>query len=316
MLDNLLFSINAVLPLFLVMILGLILRRLNVIDASGAKQMNSLLFNFAMPVRLFLDIYRSDFFTLWDVKLILFTLASLLLFFFICWGAGIAFAKDRVTKGAFIQGSFRSNYAIIGIPLVTSIMGHTPPEAVIITAFVIPLFNILSVLILTVYSGEPASPKAILASSTVSLAKNPLILGVVTGIIFSLVRIPIPGVLLGTMFYISDLSAPLALIVIGVSMNFSKARERLKPTVIVSVIKLIAMPLLLLPFAFLFGISDEGIVILFVLYAAPTAISSYVMAYYMGSDEHLAANIIMFTSIFAIFTYTIGVYILRVTGVV
>ncbi|MCL2564528.1 MAG: AEC family transporter [Defluviitaleaceae bacterium] len=316
MLENLLFSINAVLPIFLVMIFGLILRRLNIVDSIGAKQMNAVLFNFALPVRLFLDVYRSDFSTLWDTRLILFTVISVVLFFFICWGAGILFMPDRQMKGAFIQGGYRSNYAIIGIPLVTSIMGYTPPAAALVTTFVVPLFNIVSVVILTVYSEEKVGIKEIIKSSAASVAKNPLIIGVLTGILFSLIRIPVPTVFSNTLFHISDLSTPLALIIIGASMNFTKAKERITPTLLACIIKLIAMPVLFLPFAFLFGISNEGIVILFVLYAAPTAISSYVMAYYMGSDEHLAANIIMFTSMMSIFTYTLGVYILRTLGVV
>jgi len=316
MLENLLFSINAVLPIFLVMLFGLLLKRLNIIDPAGAKQMNAVLFNFALPVRLFLDVYASDFFMLWDLRLILFTVGSILLFFFICWGIGILLMPTRQMKGAFIQGGYRSNYAIIGIPLVTSIMGYTPPAAAIVTTFVVPLYNIISVVILTIYSDEQVSTKKIITSSASSVAKNPLIIGVLTGIIFSLIRIPIPTVFSNTLFHISDLSTPLALIIIGASMNFAKAKERISPTLLACAIKLILMPVLFLPFAFLFGISNEGIVILFVLYAAPTAISSYVMAYYMGSDEHLAANIVMFTSMMSIFTYTLGVYALRVLGVV
>ena len=316
MLQHFIFSVNAVLPLFMVMIFGLVLRRLNIIDPTGAKQMNAVLFNFALPVRLFLDVYRSDFFALWDVQLISFTVGSLLIFFFISWFAGVKFMPTREMKGAFVQACFRSNYAIIGIPLVTSIMGFTPPAAVIVTTFVVPLFNILAVFILTFYSGEAVSTKKILVQTAVGLSKNPLIIGVLTGIVFSLASVPLPVVMESTLFYISDLSAPLALMVIGASMNFAKARERLSPTLIASGIKLILMPLLLLPFAFLAGISDEGIVILFVLYAAPTAISSYVMAYYMGSDEHLTANIILFTSMMSIFTYTLGVFALRMMGVV
>lgn len=316
MLDNLIFSINAVLPIFLVMLFGMALKRLNIIDPVGAKQMNAVLFNFALPVRLFLDIFASDFLAVWDTQLIAFTVGSLLLFFFICWGIAIAFIPSRKMKGAFIQGGFRSNFIIIGIPLVASILGYTPPAAVVITTFVVPLFNILSVIILTIYSGEEVKPKKIISSSAVSIAKNPLIIGVMTGILFSLVRIPLPTAVSNTLFHISNLSTPLALIVIGASMNFSKVKERLKPALMVTALKLIVMPLLFLPFAFLFGISNEGIIILFVLYAAPTAIISYVMAFYMGSDEHLTSSIIMFTSMLSVFTYTIGVYILRTIGVV
>lgn len=316
MLENLIFSINAVLPIFLIMIFGMALKRLGVIDPTGAKQMNAVLFNFALPIRLFLDLYSSDFFALWDVRLIIFTASSVLVFFFICWGLAIWLMPDRRMKGAFVQGGFRSNFAILGIPLVASIMGYTPPAAIIIITVVVPLFNILSVFILTVYSGEEVNPKKIMVSSAKSIAKNPLIIGVVTGIVFAFIRIPIPSVLSSTLFHIADLSTPLALIVIGASMNFSKIKERISPTLLVCALKLIAMPLLCLPLAFLFGLSNDAIVVLFVMYAAPTAIASYVMAYYMDSDEHFASSIIMFSSMLSIFTYTIGVYILRTVGIV
>ena len=316
MLDNLIFSINAVAPIFLIMIFGIVLKRLGVIDPNGAKQMNSVLFNFALPVRLFLDLYSSDFLALWDVRLIAFTAGSILVFFFICWGLAILLMPSRQMKGAFVQGCFRSNFAIIGMPLITSIMGRSVPSGIVVITTVVPMFNILSVFILTVYSGEEVSPKKIAVSAAKSISKNPLIIGVVTGILFSLVKISIPTVFTNTLGHISDLSTPLALIVIGASMDFSKIKERISPTLIVCALKLLAMPLLFLPLAFLFGISNDGIVILFVLYAAPTAIVSYVMAYYMGSDEHFASSIIMFTSMLSIFTYTIGVYILRTLGVV
>lgn len=316
MLDNLIFSLNAVLPIFLIMIFGMVLKRLGVIDPTGAKQMNAVLFNFALPIRLFLDLYSSDFSAIWDVRLIVFTAGSVLTFFFICWGMAVWLMPNRRMKGAFVQGGFRSNFVILGIPLVASIMGYTPPAVIVVITVVVPMFNILSVFILTVYSGEEVVPKEIVTSSAKSIAKNPLIIGVVAGFLFALIRIPIPTILSNTLSHISDLSTPLALIVIGASMNFGKIKERISPTLIVCSLKLIAMPLLFLPLAFMFGICNEGIVALFVMYAAPTAIASYVMAYYMNSDEHFASSIIMFSSMLSIFTYTIGVYILRVVEIV
>jgi len=316
LLDNLIFSLNAVLPIFLIMIFGMVLKRLGVIDPTGAKQMNAVLFNFALPIRLFLDLYSSDFSDIWDARLIIFTAGSVLAFFFICWGMAVWLMPERRMKGAFVQGGFRSNFVILGIPLVASIMGYTPPAVIVVITLVVPMFNILSVFILTVYSGEEVVPKEIVTSSAKSIAKNPLIIGVVAGFLFALIRIPIPTIFSNTLSHISALSTPLALIVIGASMNFGKIKERISPTLIVCALKLIAMPLLFLPLAFMFGICNEGIVALFVMYAAPTAIASYVMAYYMNSDEHFASSIIMFSSMLSIFTYTVGVYVLRVMGIV
>ncbi|MDL2248121.1 AEC family transporter [Tyzzerella sp. OttesenSCG-928-J15] len=316
MLENLVFSVNAVLPIFLVMVIGMVLKKLKIVDYNGAKQMNAVLFNCALPVKLFMDVSSSNFAELMDIKLILYAVGTTLAWFFICWGASFIFAPERQMKGAFIQASYRSNYAILGLPLLNSIMGGNVSKAAIITTFVVPLYNILSVLILTIYSGEKISPKQTLVKAARNVAKNPLIIGILIGIAFSIIKIPIPKAINKTLGYMADLSTPLALVSIGASMDFSKVKAKLKPAMVVAFLKLVAMPLIFIPIAFLINMPPENIVILFVMYAAPTAISSYVMAVNMGSDEYLASNAILLTSLLSIITYTIGVYILRVMGIV
>ena len=316
MIDNLLFSINAVLPIFLIMIFGIFLKEIKMVDHNGAKQMNAILFNFALPVKLFCDVSSSNLAEMMDLQLIAFAVITAFIWFFVCWGCALIFIKDRSMKGAFIQGSYRSNYAILGLPLVSSIMGGNAGKAAIITTFVIPIFNVFSVFILTIYSGEQISAKETLISAAKGIAKNPIIIGIVSGIVISLVPFNLPQTIGSSLTYVSDLSTPLALISIGASMDFGKVKARIKPALIVSFLKLIGMPLAFLPFAFLMNMSAENIVILFVMYAAPTAVSSYVMAVYMNSDESLAANIVLFTSLLSIFTYTIGVYLLKTIGIV
>ena len=316
MVDNLIFSINAVLPIFLIMLFGIFLKEIKMLDQSGAKQMNAILFNFALPIKLFCDVSSANLAELMDFQLITFSVASTFVWFFVCWGCAVLFIKDRKMNGAFIQGSYRSNYAIIGLPLVNSIMGGTIAKAAIITTFVIPIFNVLSVLILTIYSGEQVSAKETLISSAKGIVKNPIIIGIMSGIVFSLISIPLPQTIGKSLDYVSDLSTPMALISIGASMDFGKIKARIKPALISTFLKLIGMPLVFLPIAMLLNMSAENIIILFVMYAAPTAVSSYVMSVYMNSDEFLASNIILLTSLFSVFTYTIGVYILRTMSII
>jgi len=316
MLSDLLFSFNAVIPIFLVMFLGLIVRRLNIIDDSTTRQMNALIFKVALPVMLFSTVYGSDYSQMFDRKFIIYLVLSIIIFFFICWIIAVKLIKDDKKRGAFIQGSFRGNYVILGVALSTEVLGFTPVIAVTGVVIVVPLFNILSVIILTIYGEKKNKSGNIVITIIKSIITNPLIIGIFTGIILTLLNIEIIPILSTPVNMISSLATPCALLVIGASLDFSKIKERLRYTLIASILKLIIMPVIFIPLAIWVGISTEGIVALFVLYAAPTAIVSYAMAAHMGTDEHLASSIVLFTSLVSILTYTIGVYILRVIGVI
>ena len=316
MLSDLIFSFNAVIPIFLVMLLGFVIRRLNIIDTSTTKQMNSLVFKVALPVMLFNTVYGSDYAQLLDRNFIVFLIISIIVFFFICWAIAAKLIKDDKKKGAFIQGSFRGNYVILGVALSTELLGFTPLIAVTGVVIVVLLFNILSVIILTIYSVHNNKSENILVAITKSIVTNPLIISIFAGVILTLLNIELIPLLQTPVNMVSSLATPLALLVIGASLDFSKIKDRLKYTLIASTLKLIVKPVIFIPLAIWFGISTEGIVVLFVLYAAPTAIVSYVMASSMGTDEHLASSIVIFSSLASILTYTIGVFILRVVGIV
>jgi len=316
MLADLLFSFNAVIPLFLIMLLGLVVRRLKIVDATATRQMNTLVFKVALPVMLFNSVYGSDYSQLIDRKFMIFLTLSVILFFFICWLIALKFIGENKKKGAFIQGCFRGNYAILGIALSAEVLGSTPAIAITGVVIIVPLFNILSVIILTIYGDKKNGSNNIFMTIIKSIATNPLVISIFAGIGLTLLNIELIPLLRTPVNMVSSLATPFALLVIGASLEFSQIKERIKYTLVASALKLIIMPLIFIPLAILVGISTEGIVVLFVLYAAPTAIASYVMAAHMGTDEHLASNIVLFTSLVSIFTYTIGVYILRVIGIV
>jgi len=316
MLSDLIFSFNAVIPIFLVMLLGLVVRRLKIIDASATRQMNSLVFKVALPIMLFMTVHGSDYSQMFDRKFIIFLILSVIAFFFISWLVAIRLIKDDKKKGAFIQGSFRGNYAILGIALSIEMLGFTPAIAITGVVIIVPLFNILSVIILTIYGEQKLESKNIIITIIKSIATNPLVISIFAGIVLTLLNIELIPLLNTPLSMVASLATPFALLVIGASLDFSQVKERLKYTLVASALKLIIMPVLFIPLAMWAGISTEGIVVLFVLYAAPTAIASYVMASHMGTDEHLASNIVLFTSLVSILTYTVGVYILRVIGVV
>jgi len=321
MLYDLIFSFNAVIPIFLIMLLGLVVRRLKIVDVSTTTQMNSLLFKVVLPIKLFNAVHGSDYSQMLDWKFVAFLIVSVIVFFFICWIIAVKLIKDDKKKGAFIQGSFRGNYVILGVAISTEVLGFTPPLAVTGVVMVVPLFNVLSVIILTIYgekkgeSGKVESGNVIKTIIT-SILTNPLIIAIFAGITLTLLNIEFIPLLSAPVNMMASLATPFALLIMGASLDFSKIKERLQLTLIASALKLIVMPVIFIPLAIWLGISPEGIVVLLVLYAAPTAIVSYVMASHMGTDEHLASSIVLFTSLLSILTFTIGVYILRVLGIV
>jgi len=316
MLSDLLFSYNAVIPLFLIMLLGFAIRRMKIIDTSATKQMNAVVFKIAIPVMLFNSVYGSDYSQLLDRKFIIYLTFSLILFFFICWGIALIVIKDEKKKGAFIQGSVRGNYAILGVALSNEVLGFTPVLAVTGVLILVPLINVLSVIILTIYGDKKNKTGNLTVTIIKSIITNPLIISILAGIILTLLNIEIIPLIKTPVDMISSLATPFALMGIGASLDFSEIKNRLKHTIAAGTLKLIVMPGIFIPPAIWIGISPEGILVLLVLYAAPTAIASYAMAAQMGNDEHLASSIVLFTSLASIVTYTIGIYILRVIGIV
>ena len=303
-------------PVFLVIMLGLAIRRAGLIGSSTATQMTNIVFKVAMPVKLFTDVSMSDFSQMLDFMFIAFTAGSVIVFFLICFLIAEKFIQDTKKKGAFVQGSFRGNYVILGATLIPAILGYTPALAATAVIITVTLFNVLSVIALTINGDRGQEQKSALVSILRSIATNPLIIGIFFGILYSLAPFRMPLVLDSSVNIVSALASPLALIVIGANLDFTSLKERFKLSLVAGFLKLIVMPLMFLPLAIWLGMSSEAIIVLFVLYCAPTAIVSYVMAASMGSDEHLAANIILVTSMISIFTYTIGVFILRAINII
>ena len=316
LLNNLIFSFNVVMPVFLVLFVGYFLRG-KILDSKTVGRLNWIVFNCALPLMLFRDIAGADFTSVLDLGLILFVVVSTLVIFTVtCLFAPVIVNQEE--EGAFIHGVFRGNYAIVGLPIIANILGNsqTGKSAMIIT-FLVPLYNILAVLILTIKSRNKDTNKGNAGFKTFlrNIIKNPLIIGVILGLPFSVWSIRLPLFLDGAVNTLANLASPLALLSIGASINLSQIRNRLKPAVIAAALKLIVTPLICVSIALLLGFTGERIVILYVTFAVPTAVNSYIMADMMGNDSVLAANIILLTILGSLFTITIGVFWLRMLGV-
>lgn len=316
MLQDFIFSVNSVFPIFIVIGLGYFMRVKGFNDEKTIKKMNGIVFNFAVPLLLFRDIYNSDFSVSVDLKLICYAVLTTLLCFGVLWFFADKLIKDKKAVGAFVQGCYRGNYAIIGMSLVSSIIGsNMSGKSALITTFVIPLYNVLAVIVLTC-TAENLEGGGQIKKAILNICKNPLILGILAGVPFSLLNIKLPRAIISSINYMAQLATPLALIAIGGSINLKALKESFKLSMTATIIKLVIIPSLFLTLAYLIGLkSGEQMIILYVLYASPTAVNSYIMAANMGSDEKLASNIILMTTIFSVFTFTIGVYIFKCIGI-
>lgn len=309
--DNFLYSINATMPVFLVMILGWCLKKARFLTDEFVSIADKLVFRVALPVLVFLDIASADLSKDFEWRFVLFCFAGTCVFFCVIWLFAELFIRDKKMIGSFVQGSFRGSAAILGIAFAENIYGDVGLVPMMIVAS-IPLFNIFSVIVLmrSANAGE-TDRKALIKRTLKGIVTNPIIIGIFAGIPFALFNIEFPVMIDKALHSVGNLSTPLALIAIGAGFSTGKALEQWKPTLIASVIKLIIIPGIFLPLAVWIGFRNEELVALLILTGAPTTVSSYIMAKNMGNNEVLASGIVVMTTLLSSVTLTAIIFILK-----
>ena len=309
MLDSFIFSLNTTLPVFLVIAAGMLLKKLGVFSESYASMTDRFVFKVALPVLLFKDIANMDFRQDFDVKFVLFCVCATLCMFLGTWALSALFIRDKSIIGSFVQGSARGSAAILGIALAVNIYGSSGLAPLMILSAV-PLFNVLSVIILSVHNFSGTSK---VGAGTVlkNIITNPIILGILCGIPFSLLDIKLPLALSKTVDSISGVATPMALLAIGASFSFESAKQKLKPAIAASFIKLFLLPCIFLPVAVLFGFSGSALVAIFVMIGSPTTVTCYIMSKNIGNDHVLSSNIIMLATLFSSVSVTFWVFLMK-----
>ena len=309
MLDSFLFSVNAALPVFLVIVAGMVLNRMGLFPESYASLTDKFVFRAALPVLLFKDISRMDFSRDFDVKFVLFCFVTSVVMFLAVWLLSVIFIKDKSMTGSFVQGSARGSAAILGMALATNIYGSSGLAPLMILAAV-PVFNVMSVIILTVHAqGEKKSVdvKGIIKN----IITNPIILGILAGLPFCVFKIELPTIITKTVDSISSVATPMALLSIGAAFSLAGARQRLYPSLAASFIKLFALPLVFLPIAVMMGFRDSAMVAIFVMLGSPTTVTCYIMSKNMGNDGVLSSNIVMLATLLSSVSITFWVMVLK-----
>ena len=310
--ENLMISANAVLPMCLIMALGYGTRRLGWIRREEISAINKIAFRIFLPCLLYYNVYCSDLSGSFDPLLMAYAVGGVLLTFGLSLGYTLLTEKLPERRGVMIQGMFRSNYVIMGIPVATALLGADQLGTIsILIAVVVPLFNMLSVVVLEVFRGQKPKPLHILGQ----IAKNPLVIGSVLGILTLAAGIRLPHILEQTIQNISAIASPLQLFLLGAFFQFSGLKTYRRELVTVSAAKLIVSPGLFLGLGALLGFRGVAFVSLIGIFASPTAVNSFTMAQQMGGDAELAGDIVVTTSAVSILTMFLWIFLFKSLGV-
>lgn len=317
--ENLILSAKVVLPLFLLMALGYILKRIKLMDDVVTKKMNTLVFKVFLPALIISNVYNSEISEVFDARLLIYSISCVVLSFLVLMVIIPLFIKENRKRGVIIQGIFRSNFVIFGVPVCLSLYnGDIPGKVAVLIAIIVPIFNFLAVIALEAFRSEsknaPISSK--IKEITKGILSNPLIISSAIGLLILFSGIKLPSVLEESLGDVAGIATPLALIVLGASMNFGKISNNVKYLVITLLGKLIVLPAIFLFAAVLMGFRSVDLAILLTLFASPTAVSSFTMAQQMDADDELAGQIVVFGTTLCLFTVFLWLFILKQSALI
>lgn len=311
--SNLIYSINATLPIFLLIILGKVLKTTKIINDEFTKTADRYVFRIALPALLFSDLTENNVGSAFDGKYVLFCFSVTIFSIAVLWGLTEKFMKNEEQKGAFIQGSYRSSAAILGLAFINNMYDSVGMAPLMIIGCV-PLYNIFAVIILTL-KGDNGGKKPNMKETFINVMKNPILLSILIALPFALLNLLFPSFVNKAIGSVANTATPLALISIGASFEGKKALKKMKPTLLASFIKLILLASLFLPLAVFFGYRNQELMALLVMLGSPTTVSSYIMAKNTGNDGILTSSIIVLTTLLSSLTLTLWIFVLKSFGV-
>lgn len=309
--NDFMFSVGAILPVFGVMVLGFLLRRRGFLTQGFCQTGNRLVFNLCLPAMLLRQIASMGGVRASDGGFLLYAFAATLAGVLAVWLPAHFFMKDKTQVGAFAQGAFRGNTALLGAALLQSICGSQAYAPLIILAAV-PVYNVLSVVVLSLETGGGGTlDRTRVLGALKQVARNPILLGILAGMPFALTgrSIPLPADKVLSM--LGGLASPLSLLIIGAGFRWQAALEKRRTTLLAALVKLVLLPAAALPPAAALGFRGEALVALLVMSGTPSAVSSYIMAENMGNDGVLANGIVAVTTLLSAVTLTGWIFLLR-----
>ena len=310
--DNFIFSLNATLPIFLIILFGWFLMQIGLFNKEFTTVADRYVFKVALPLLCFKDIATANIREMFSLKFVLFCAIGTTLMFLGVWLFARWYCKDKSMTGAFAQAAARGSAAILGIAFVENIYGNSGMAPMMIISAV-PLYNIFSVVILT-FGASDAQDEPIaktIRRACINVIKNPIIIGILIGSVFAIGGIPVPKIPLKFITNIAATASPIALLVVGATFEGRKALAKIKPSLMATLIKLVISPAIFFPFAILFGFRGSELVAILVMLGSPTTVSCYIMAKNMHNDAVLTSSIVVMATLLSSVSLTLWIFLLR-----
>ncbi|MDO4749507.1 MAG: AEC family transporter [Eubacteriales bacterium] len=311
--ENLIVAFNCVLPSFLIISLGAVIRHSKIVPEETFNHITKIAFHYLLPFLLFHNIYSTDLNTAVDAKLLSFLFLYVLIWFIIGFVVTKFVVPDRRQRGAYVQCFFRANIAIVGISMADTMMGAPGVAAMAMAiAVLVPLYNVLAVILLEVLRGGQVELKPTL----ISILKNPLILGCAVGILFLLTGLEVPASVLKAVGQVGTAGSVMTMLALGASFQLGGVRKNLRKVIIADFIKLILTPAIALILAVLLGFRGNDLCVILLCTAPSLATTAYTMAIARDSDHELTGQIVVTTSFFCCITLFIWIFVLKQIGLI
>lgn len=308
--EHLLFALNTTTPVFITMMFGVLFKKLKLFDDAFISKMNQFVFKIALPCLLFKDISSIHIMEAWDTSFVLFCFFATLCSIFISYLFS-CFCVEKSAQGEFIQASYRSSAAILGIALIQNIYGTSGMAPLMIVASV-PLYNMMAVIVLTVFAPERKPINlSLLKKILIDILKNPIIIAIFLGVIASLLQWNQPIIIQKSISNLSVLATPLGLMAMGASIQKQSIFQKIKPAVIASSLKLVGFVCIFLPLAILCGYTHEKLIAILVMLGSASTVTCFIMAKNMGHKGTLSSQVVLITTLCSAFTLTLSLFILK-----
>lgn len=303
--ESILLSFNVMMPVFLTILLGMFLRKIGLLPKMMVRSLNHLCFQCLLPIMLFNNVRATDLRQAFQMDLIFYAIISVVLLFVSLTFIVPRFVQTPAQQSVVIQGFYRSNYVILGIPIVSNIyQGENIATITMLVAIIVPLFNFLAVYLFEHFNGENEHH---VGKMVINIIKNPLIIGTCLGMLYTLLGIHFPYFLDKTLDDVAAMTIPLALMILGADLDLHLNRNDMHLLLATVIGRLLFVPILFLLPAIFLGFREQPLASLLAMYASPAAVSGYIMAQNANADHHLAGQIVVVTSLLSCFTLFIFV---------
>ena len=316
MLETLLFTAGVTLPVCMMLLVGIVLRKTGFVDDHFVNTSSRLVFNFGLPAVLFFSLSSLDHSQPFDPYLLLFACVMSVAGFVLAWLLALNVVPQWHERGVFIQGAARGNLAVVGLALADNMYGEQGIALLsLLMAVTIPVYNIISIIVLTYY-GQDRQQSVSPAKLVRDILSNPLIIALLAGVLFSFTDFVVPDVIDKVGNYFAQITLPLALLGVGASLSRKVLRQTSQSSFWAGLTKVVLLPVITVPVAMLLGYTDMELGVVFLMMSCPTAAASFVMAKASGGNGELAANIIVLTTLAALPAVSFGLFAMRMSGVI